>query len=119
MAMEDLLKKIHALHVTNKEIIARVEALEEVLYYSYHARPTKDGAEFVLEEIITNVKGRYCLRRLWSNAVSTQWQLSERSSNLWVSSGRTYGTSSTTSRTGGVELGKILHVSTTSFVGSS
>jgi hypothetical protein len=52
--MEALHKKIRALHAINEEIIARVEKLQEVLYYDYFA--FLDDS-LVLEEVSSTVKG--------------------------------------------------------------
>ncbi len=57
--MEDLLLKIRAIHVTNEEIIARVESLSEVLLYEYFYKPKQAvDDDFVLEEVCRTVKGR-------------------------------------------------------------
>eukprot|EP00029_Vermamoeba_vermiformis_P013247 TRINITY_DN8163_c0_g1_i1.p1 TRINITY_DN8163_c0_g1~~TRINITY_DN8163_c0_g1_i1.p1 ORF type:complete len:372 (-),score=90.92 TRINITY_DN8163_c0_g1_i1:7-1038(-) len=55
--MEDLLQKIRAIHVTNEEIIARVEDLSEVHLYEYYFKPKlSDDEDYALEEIRRTVK---------------------------------------------------------------
>jgi len=56
--MEELLLKIRALHVTNKEIIERVEKLSQVLSYNYHVKTKQPGVanELVLVEAVSTVE---------------------------------------------------------------
>jgi hypothetical protein len=55
--MEDLLQKIRAIHVTNEEIIERVESLSGVLYYEYRYKPKQAiDDEFILEEVTRTIK---------------------------------------------------------------